>query len=50
MDEFAGVLLNMDTGDAYLLAAAQGDISAIAERFIILGNLVGLGKIGIDIV
>ena len=55
VDQFAGILLDMDPGDAdpfgvpfFIDDGIQ--ISALAEGHIVLGNLIRLGQIGIKIV
>ncbi len=55
VDELAGVLLDVDAGNADalgvpLLVHHGVDVAVLAEGDIKLGNLVGLGQVGVEIV
>lgn len=53
MHKLSGVLLNVNPGDADALRAVRSfdiHVSVFAERQVVLGYLIGLGKIGIKVV
>ena len=54
VDGLAGVLLEMDTGEAHRahgpILHGKGEAAALADGLIVLGNLVALGQVGIEIV
>ena len=53
MDELAGVLLNMDPGDPHPLASLRAfdiEVTAGAQREVVLGDLIGLGQVRVEII
>ena len=53
MDQLTGVLLNVNPGDADFLGSRRGldfQRTLLAKGQVVLGNLVGLGQVGVEIV
>ena len=53
MDQFSGVFLNVNAGNANALGAGRGfniQVSMFTQRQIILGNLIGFRQIGVKVV
>ena len=50
VDQLTRVLLNMDAQDADLSSVGELDIAMLAQRLVVLADLIRLGQIGIAIV
>ena len=50
MHQLAGVLLDVDAGDADAASVGQIDVPVLAQRLVVLGDLVRLGQVGIHVI